>query len=124
MDTPITYQEFLRLHASFAPPPIVQQLDEAVGGEEITEIKKVKEDPKTTNQNQTTQKQQQQHPEEISVLNDLCRVCGNKGNISLYTEPPEKLLCFKPSRDLRVNNVTVANMIECISGEKVSLTGS
>lgn len=120
-DTPITYQEFLRLHASFAPQPIVSQLDEAVGGDEIQicESKKVK--PNINKEEQITQEQQQHPDENISVLKDLCRVCGNKGNISLYSEPIDKFLCFKASRESKVNSVTIAQMISDLSGEKVSI---
>lgn len=123
-DSPMTYQEFLRLHASFAPPPIISHpinaplLDEAVGGEEIEEIiesKKIKQEEHP----ETNQTAQNEH-DSTSILTDLCRVCGNKGNISLYTEPAEKLLTFKPSRESRNNCVTIAQMISDISGEKVS----
>lgn len=113
--TPLTYQDYLKLHASFTTQSIQPLLDEAAGGDEIDiNLQKAIEESKK-------ESTQQKDPGEqsISLLHDLCRICGNKGNISLYTGVPATMTSFKPSRESKKQNPQISQMIAQISGVKV-----
>jgi hypothetical protein len=63
--------------------------------------------------------QEQQNEDEEPLIN-LCRVCGSPGNISIYTSPPEKLMCIKPTPESKEEEeLTIATMISKIANEKV-----
>ena len=106
----LTYTEFLNLHSLHRDrQKIFEDINETAESDEKREIngKESKQkvfssiDPKETIQ--------------ISVLAELCRVCGGTGTLSIFKEPPEKLLAIKTSNRI----VSIAEMISQISGEIV-----
>lgn len=106
----ITYQDFIRMigpEETQSNEKKEEEKSEAVGG---VEIEKIKKDPEVN----LTQFEQ------TAILTNLCRVCGSPGNISIYTEPPEVFVSFKPTPESRKNKVTIAKMISDIADEHVS----
>lgn len=106
----LTYQDFIRMHSikkmesNENKPEEINEQTEASGG---IEIEKVTKDPA-------------EQIETFSFLTNLCRVCGSPGNISIYTEPPEVFVSFKPTPESKKKKVTIAKIISAISGEQVS----
>ena len=100
----LTYNDFLRMNQIVSNE---KKEEEAVGG-----VETMTKDPEIN--------LPQQQFEQTAILTNLCRVCGSPGNISIYSEPPEVFVSFKPTPESRKNKVTIAKMISDIADEPVS----
>ena len=56
------------------------------------------------------------------MISKLCRVCGNRGQIYIYSNVCDKYLTIPKTRLSKAQEVTIAEMIEKISSEKVSIS--
>ncbi|XP_070497955.1 uncharacterized protein [Chironomus tepperi] len=56
------------------------------------------------------------------MISKLCRVCGNRGQIYIYSTICDKYLTIPKTRLSKALEVTIAEMIEQISSEKVEKT--
>lgn len=77
-----------------------KDIDEATGGnDDITEDSKTAAD---------------------QMISKLCRVCGNRGQIYIFSVACDKYLTIHKSRLQKFKEVTIAEMIEKISSQKVT----
>lgn len=56
------------------------------------------------------------------MISKLCRVCGNRGQIYIYSTISDKYLTIPKTRLSKALDVTIADMIEQISSEKVTIS--
>jgi hypothetical protein len=52
-------------------------------------------------------------------IKKLCRVCSNRGHIRITTIPSHKFLCIPRSRNAKMYQVTIKEMIMVIGNQKV-----
>jgi hypothetical protein len=88
---------------------VIENEEEAL--EDIEEEKP--EENKTTTIDPETQ-------EFFDSLKKLCRICGSNGLININALVTRASLKFPPSGDIRLWEVPISNVIEDISGEKVT----
>lgn len=104
MEGIISYNDFLD---TFSKAEICKnELEEATGGTDDDECILI-EDEKT---------------ETDTMISKLCRVCGNRGQIYIFSVPCDKYLTIPKSRLSKFHEVTIAEMIEKISSEKVRIS--
>ena len=55
----------------------------------------------------------------LEKLKNLCRVCSSHGLISISSQLTPKLFSMKPSGDMKLWQISIANILSEVSGEKV-----
>lgn len=103
-----SYQAFLEQY--YKEQECNKEIEEATGGVEGDKSQDFEEDEEG-NKNETDM-----------MISKLCRVCGNRGQIYIYSNICDKYLSIPRSRLSKSTEVTIADMIEKISSEKVRIS--
>ena len=105
-----SYQAFLEMH--YKEQECNREIDEATGGnEEDGDKSPIIIEDDDSNMNETD-----------LMISKLCRVCGNRGQIHIHSNICDKYLTIPRSRLSKLKEVTIAEMIEQISSEKVRIS--